>query len=747
MPTLLFLGTSDDEPYKARLKSMVGSATVYVKLEPISTITEVEVYCKSRNITGVFSTNTVLLGKLLASTASNSKPALSNYAGSYFKRNGIEYVFIHPLEQLNSIAHVPFLTRRFISKLSAPEDWASVPEFDYALLQENNIKDFYEECKGAIAIACDIETFKTPLSIRCIGYSAIFIDSTSVRIRSGVLPLTSTWALAWMRKFNALPAPKIFQRGKYDIAYLQRYNAVPYAYLWDTANMFHCMYSEMPKDLGFLNAFFIRTAIYWKDLAHTNDLSEYYRYNALDTWATANVFLRWIIEAPQWAKQNYLIEFPTIFPCHMSEMIGLQRDIDALKKAREEILADIKSKEQSIQKMVGVPTFNVNSHVQCKQLLRILGCGDIAEISSDEKHIEKARYRHPLNARILQLILDIRGQKKLLSTYLSTGEDSKDFGPTNRILYSLNPDNTDTGRLASRDHAFWCGANIQNIPRGKEVKQTVIADSEFLFAECDLEQAESRDTAHISGDEKLIAAVTGPRDFHSVNAAAFFGRNYEDIYDDGAKKTRDKILRDLSKRVNHGANYVMGPDVLVDTMGLENIYRAAKALGLPRFWSPRDIAEFLLEKFHSTYPSLRAVYYPEVIAEIIKTNMLIGATGWTRYCFGRPDKNKRDLNRYIAHPPQSLNAQILNKAYLRVFYDIAIHPEHARNFKLGPQIHDSILFQFRTGHVYLCAMVKERMEIPVRIKGYDGKTREFTVPAAIKAGKEGIGSHRWSEVE
>jgi len=39
------------------------------------------------------------------------------------------------------------------------------------------------------------------------------------------------------------------------------------------------------------------------------------------------------------------------------------------------------------------------------------------------------------------------------------------------------------------------------------------------------------------------------------------------------------------------------------------------------------------------------------------------------------------------------------------------------------------------------------MEIPVTVKGYDGKTRTFTVPAAIKAGKDGSGAYRWSETE
>jgi hypothetical protein len=89
----------------------------------------------------------------------------------------------------------------------------------------------------------------------------------------------------------------------------------------------------------------------------------------------------------------------------------------------------------------------------------------------------------------------------------------------------------------------------------------------------------------------------------------------------------------------------------------------------------------------------------------------------------------------------------LNKAFMRVFYEIALHPDHRHNFKLIAQIHDSILFQFREGHGYLADAVKRCMEIPVTIKGYDGRTRTFTVPAATKAGSDGCGSLYWDETE
>lgn len=709
--------------------------------------------CKSKGLTGILSTSPALLSKLVA-PPNGKAPSISNYAGSYFRRDGIEIVFLDPLEQLFTIPYAKFVTSRFASKLTRPEDWLETPEFSFSIFTPQNAEEAYEKISGAFAVAVDIETTKWNLAITCIGYTALYVDwvSGKVTTHSYVIPMTSEWALAWMRKLNATDVRKILQNGKYDHSYLCRFGAPVTNYMYDTIALMHCVYSELPKDLGFVQAMTVRKAAYWKDLADTKDKYEYYMYNALDTWATAVGWYSLMCELPDYALTNYMQEFPVQFPAHLAEMTGIHQDEEKRVAQEKSIQAQIEKENTSLNRMLGTSTFNSNSHVQVKKLLTILGCADIAKVSSDEKSLKKAQFRHPLNARILEKILDIRGLRKLSSTYLT----EKDYKGV--ILYALNPHGTDTGRLASREHHFWCGLQIQNIPRGEDVKCTLVPATGFRFAEVDLEQAESRDTAHVAGDESLIAAVSGTRDFHSINASAFFGKPYSEIYSDDKKKTLDKVLRDLAKRVNHGANYLMGPDVLVDTMGLLNIYKAASALKLPAIWTPRKIAEYLLEQFHRTYPYLSAIFYPAVVSEVNVTKMLTSkathhceyqatTAGWVRRCFGSPSKNKRHKNAYVAHAPQSLNAMTLNKAFIRVFYEIALHPEYRYHFRLHAQIHDSILFSFREGYEFLAEKVKELMEIPVTVTGYDGKTRTFTVPAAIKAGPDGKGALRWSETE
>jgi hypothetical protein len=222
---------------------------------------------------------------------------------------------------------------------------------------------------------------------------------------------------------------------------------------------------------------------------------------------------------------------------------------------------------------------------------------------------------------------------------------------------------------------------------------------------------------------------------------------------------------------------------------------AKKLLALP-YIAAAAVAEHLLTKFHLTYPKLRGpihirneqvrmvlglpkcehklyspgTYYASVAYEVTttrritsrayhhtETNRLVFGDGeqavhayiergdWTRYCFGKPDSSKPDLNALVAHCPQSLNARTLNEAWMRVFYEVALpNPE---TFRLHAQIHDSILFSYAAGRGELAESVRECMQIPVTVRDISGTYRTFTVPAALKIGKPGKPAKYWSEAE
>lgn len=727
---LLFLGTELDKSYLHKLKPIigVGNACKVILVKAI-TLTEIEVYCRQHSITGVICTQAHLIEKLTGEDYGAKTPALDNYAGSLFNRNGIEWVFVHPLAHTQTVPFGTFLLARYISKLTTPSSWYTSTQFSWEVVTESTAEAIYDKFKSATLLSCDIETIKVPLSITCVGYCALFISATGhLSSHSIVIPLTSEYLFNYVKRFNSLPIGKVTQNGKYDCAHLSRYNAPLDYWFWDTATMMHCWYSELPKDLGAINSFMVRDARYWKhEAAASQNLEEYYLYNAKDTHNTLNAAIAWLLSAPSWARQNYLMEFPLLFPCHLSEMTGLRRDM-----ARQEIQVaalegKIEKRTANLQRMT-VPNFNSNSPKQVLALLKILGCGDLT--SSDETNLNKAMHRHPLNRRILSEILEIRGDRKLVSTYFG-----KEFN--GRVLYSLNPHGTDTGRLASTEHHFWCGLQLQNIPRGDAVKCTLVADEGFYMGEADYAQAESRDTAYITGDTALIQAVEGVRDFHSVNASAFFGVPYDKIYEDITGKQLDKPLRDLAKRTNHGANYCMGAAIMLETMGTVKVLEAQRLLGLPLHWTPIQVTQELLDRFAKTYPIVAKDYPEWVVATVLATRMLVGATGWTRYCFKNPRDDKRARNAYVAHNPQSLNAMTLNIAFKKVFYNVWM--PNKTDFKLYGQIHDSILFGYRKGREDLAVLVQQCMEFDVPVKDIKGTTRILRVPVDLK-----LGLTRWS---
>lgn len=774
--TILFLGTNDDREFLHLLKGMFGSFRSAVICTEIGYLTQLDRVLKESKITRVVSTSPVLLKRLVGFTRSDTTESVSaridDYAGSIFDYKGCEVLFIDPLSHLFTIPYGRFITQRFISKLTAPHTWREATEFKWDILVPSNIRGWYEIFSQSFAMAVDIETIKGPrptdVYIKCISFTGIFLEADSFQTTSIVLPILDEWSIIWMRKFCDLPVQKIFQRGKYDNNYLIRYSCPVNNWLWDTANCLHCWYSELPKDLGFQNAFFLRKVVYWKDLADTTDLHEYYRYNALDGWATANVWIEWMLSAPDCARRNYVLEFPVNFGCMLCELTGIERDIPRMVEARQKYDEEEARLTIKLRTILGAPDFNVNSPPQVVTLMRILG--DSEATSSDEKSLKRAKLRHPFNNLVFTLVEEIRELRKRRSTYLRLDSDATKQSPKKgkefrgRILYTLLTDGTDTGRLASREHHFWCGLQIQNIPVGDSVKQTLKASEGFYFGESDLEQAESRDTGYISGDIGLINAVESPRDFHSVNCSAFFGLPYADIYDDVTRKTKDKKLRDLSKRVNHGFNYNMGVWMLIETMGPDKVWEAGKILGLPTS-KLEVIAQYLLDCADRTYPGIKGTYYESVKSEVATTSRLtsrafhhtefndanyepleyIERGDWVRYCFGRPDKGKSALNSYVAHCPQSLNARTLNEAFIRVFYEIAL--PNPGTFRLHAQIHDSILFSYAIGFEHLAERVRQIMQIPVTIKDVSGIIRKFVVPAALKIGSPGKPAVYWSEIE
>lgn len=667
--------------------------------------------------------------------AGRAKVSLGNYVGSYkLLPNGLPILVLPPLCNKYSVPYQDFLVKRLIKKIVSPQSFIATDKFTFYSPQSD--ANFYPRIQAAIAkakfMAMDVETLEEALKIDDCGIACWNpVDGSQVFSWS----IRDLADLALLRQACDSPAIKIFQNGKYDCHYLFRFDCWPRNYKLDTLNLFHCWLSELPKDLAFISAFCIKDFYYWKDESKSPFKLEQLQYNAKDCWATLWSAFTLMQEMPKWARKNYALQFPKVFPNLNSSLAGMRVDEE---KRRELIIAAdlaVEAKIGELQKLVGNANFNPNSAQQMQRLLKVLKVKDPS--SADEKHITKAIAEHPLNARVLNNYLSIKQLSKLNSTYYKASMFN------GRLMWVLNEAATDTGRNASKSSNFWCGTQMQNQPEEAKVmylsEETPEGEEPWVGFEADLSQAESRATGYLADDEKLIWAVENSPDFHSQNASAFFGVPFEDIWDSALSKPKNKPLRDLSKRVNHGANYNMGAKVLVDTMGVENIWKAHGLLGLsvkfPKIkWTTLKIADYLLAQFDKTYPKIRGEFQDEIKREVLLTGHLTGIRGWTRKVFGDPTASKPLLNALVAHSPQNLSAMVINDAWERAWWEL----HDPKDFRLIVSIHDSILGQYRgeSGKKKLDRLL-EIMNIPITVPR-SGKT--FVIPAALE-----IWGDRWKK--
>lgn len=736
----LLVADSLNSRYYSFVKSALSRHTVIIPRASYNVINLYIASAKKHRIDAILLSNPVMLGKLVKEETGKESRSLDDWAGAVFHRDGVKIIVVRPFKQLVTTTTGGFLLNWYVRKVYDPR-FIELPEMNWVIVNENNAAQLYEKFKQALYIAVDIETFRKPIDYNkykhlkaqgkpvdglaaymplqtssgknsknkgwCIpqmsmnGYCGLFKNEDgSLECLSIVLHINTMEDIRWMRKFNALPAPKITQNGGYEASYFIRYNAPLYNWVCDTFHFMHSWYAELPRTLDFIASMFLKNYQYWKDeIGGNTEL-----YNAKDTYTTLWSWVMMVNLSPEWARTNYQIEFRKCFPAITSGLEGFKVD----EQEREELRAQYTEKRdkalESLQKIL-YPTFNPNSP---PQVLAVMNAFSLVKYkSSDTKALTKFGESGVFESRLVELISTVRECSKKLSTYIN----ATDF--CGRLLYELNHGGTKTGRAASKASNFWVGTQIQN--QDNKLRSMYVADEGWLIANCDGSQAESRTTAYISGDENLIDTVENAKDFHTRNASLFFGIPEDEIVkiiyetittEDGSEIERpktdahgnvvkDKSIRDLSKRVNHGSNYNMGAYTLLQTMGTKNVLKAQELLGLPAKMSLMDVCAYLLSTFEATYPKVKQDYYDAVIHEIKTTGLLTLPNGWTRKCFGRPSRQKRDkllLNEYVAHKPQSLSVMLVDEAEFDFWMEYQIKRGWIR---LKAQVHDEIVYMIK----------------------------------------------------
>ena len=370
------------------------------------------------------------------------------------------------------------------------------------------------------------------------------------------------------------------------------------------------------------------------------------------------------------------------------EMEGVKIDLAQLRRYSAALSAEMNEIQERVREMAGEPMLNILSPKQIGPLI-------FEKLKLDPKMKPKTgvRYTYPTDEDtlsaladkhpIINEILEFRGVKKLLSTYIEPFPGY--ISPvTGKIHTTFNQAQTATGRLSSSK------PNLQNIPirteRGKEIRKAFVpSNPDGLIVSADYSQIELRIMAHLSCDKHLIEAFRAGQDVHAITAAKIFGIPLEEV-------TADQ--RRIAKTANFGIMYG------ISSFGLSQ-----------RLKIGRGEAKKIIEDYFANFPAISS--YIEDTLTAAREN------GYVETIFGRrrylPDINsKNGTVRALAErnainaPIQGTSADIIKLAMINV--DRRLKKEGLVS-GMVLQIHDELVFDAVKDEVErLEAIVCEEME-------------------------------------
>lgn len=168
-------------------------------------------------------------------------------------------------------------------------------------------------------------------------------------------------------------------------------------------------------------------------------------------------------------------------------------------------------------------------------------------------------------------ILEIRGLKKMLSTYIE--KLPKEVKPkTNRIHATVNQYGAITGRQSMTN------PSLQTIPsHNKDIRPMFIPGEGMVLIGGDYSQQEPRCLAHLSQDPFLIKAYQDGKDIYATIASKVYNLPYADCMEEyldengkknGVKNVEGKKRRDGIKSVVLGIMYGRGAGTIGEQLGI-----------------------------------------------------------------------------------------------------------------------------------------------------------------------------------
>jgi len=521
------------------------------------------------------------------------------------------------------------------------------------------------------------------------------------------LPADKTEATEVLHEFKVVfesdHIQKIGQNIKFDLLMLAQYGIELKGKFFDTMIAHYLVQPELRHGMDYLAEIYLRyRTIHFEDLVGAKgknqidirfvDLDKLCDYAAEDADITFRLKQILEKELQQNGLENlfYEIEMPLLKVLAIMERTGVRIDSDALKQSSVILTEEMGLLEKEIHEIAGFE-FNVSSPMQVGEVLfDRLKLDDKAkrtktgQYSTAEDVLEKIRSKHP----IIGKILDYRGLKKLLSTYIDALPLL--ISPvTGKVHTSYNQTVAATGRLSSTN------PNLQNIPirdaQGKEIRKAFIPDVDSVFLSVDYSQIELRIMAHLSSDVNMLEAFNSGHDIHTATAAKIYKIPLDEVTSD---------MRRKAKTANFGIIYGISVFGLSDRLSI-----------------PRAEAKELIDGYFTTYPDVKK--YMDDAIQKAKEN------GYVETLFGRkrflPDINSQNSivrgfseRNAINAPIQGTAADIIKIAMVRI--QARLENENLQA-KMTMQVHDELNFTVPTAEIdVVTTVVVEEMENAITLQ-------------------------------
>ncbi len=473
------------------------------------------------------------------------------------------------------------------------DNLATIPH-TYTLVDTQEKRDgLVEKLALAKAFAFDTETTGTdPITAELVGMSFAIEEGVAYYVP---VPAERSEAQGIVEQLRAVledeQALKIGQNIKYDYLIMQGYGVELGGPMFDTMVAHYLLQPELSHGMDYLAEIYLkydtikieqligprgRGQKNMRDLAPA-DICDYACEDADVTLKLKHILDKELVTAGA-DKLFYDIEMPLVRVLAYMERNGARISTEALKETSRYFTERLMQIEREIYELAGF-SFNIASPKQVGEVLferiKIVEKAKktkSGQYSTSEEVLEGLRSKHP----IVEKILDHRGLKKLLSTYVDALPAL--INPaTGKIHTSFNQTVTATGRLSSSN------PNLQNIPirneDGKEIRKAFIPEPGCEFFSADYSQIELRIMAHLSGDVNLIEAFRSGEDIHAATAAKIYHVPIGEV---------SREQRSRAKTANFGIIYGISVFGLAERM---NVSRAE--------------AKELIENYFETYSGVK----------------------------------------------------------------------------------------------------------------------------------------------